>query len=68
MNDKLNIYADDKILFAESIEAPQDLLDAFQIICSQWKIRVSPENKKDIKDQELIQSSTTRVTGYEMRK
>ena len=43
MNDKLNIYADDMILFAESIEAPQDLLDAFHIICSQWKIRVSPE-------------------------
>ena len=43
MNDKLKIYADNMILFAESIEAPHYLLDAFHIICSQRKIRVSPE-------------------------
>ena len=34
------------VLFAESIEELQDLLDKFHIYCSQWKPKVNHEEKK----------------------
>ena len=33
------LYADDMVLFAKSMEQLQDLLDKFQIYCSQWKLK-----------------------------
>ena len=40
------LYADDMVLFAESMEELQDLLDKFQIYCSQWKLKVNSEKSK----------------------
>ena len=40
------LYADDMVLFAESIEELQDLLDKFHIYCSQWKLKVNHEKTK----------------------
>ena len=40
------LYADDRMLFAESIEELQDLLDKFLIYCSQWKLKVNHEKTK----------------------
>ena len=40
------LYADDMVLFAESMEDLQDLLDNFQIYCSQWKLKVNSEKWK----------------------
>ena len=37
------LYADDMVLFAESMEELQDLLDKLQIYCSQWKLKVNSE-------------------------
>ena len=40
------LYADNMVLFAESMEELQDLLDKFQIYCSQWKLKVNSEKSK----------------------
>ena len=37
------LYADDMIVFAESIEELRYLLDKFHIYCSQWKLKVNHE-------------------------
>lgn len=34
------------VLFSESIEDLQDLLDKFHIHCSQWKLKVNHEKSK----------------------
>ena len=34
------------VLFAESMGELQDLLDKFQIYCSQWKLKVNSEKSK----------------------
>ena len=39
-------FADDMVLFAESIEELQDLLDKFHIYGSQWKLKVNHEKPK----------------------
>ena len=40
------LYADDMVLLAKSMEELQDLLDKFQIYCSQWKLKVISEKSK----------------------
>ena len=40
------LYAGDMVLFAKSMEELQDLLDKFQIYCSQWKLKVYSEKSK----------------------
>ena len=40
------LYGDDMVLFAESMEELQDLLDKFQIYCSQRKLKVNSEKSK----------------------
>ena len=38
------LYADDTVLFAESEEELQQLLNEFQSYCVKWKLNVNPEN------------------------
>ena len=40
------LYVDDMVLLAESMEELQDLLDKFQIYCSQWKLKMNSEKLK----------------------
>ena len=40
------LYADDMVVFAESIEEFRYLLDKFHIYRSQWKLTVNHENQR----------------------
>ena len=40
------LYADDTVVFAESEEELQQLLNEFQSYCVRWKLNVTPEKSK----------------------
>ena len=40
------LYTDDMVMFAESMEELQDLLDKFETYCTQWKLKVNSEKSK----------------------